>query len=244
MKKLLIIFSLILIFPTISALNISLEYPPEVFVGEDISFELDILESTAKYQVKIELFDEESKRISRILSDGVWKSTIYYTIERVSKNGIFLIKVEDYVGMADIVVKLRDFEGNSYSFSGQDIVIKEKQKQNQISNDDEQEIIKTPPLEKEDLSKEIEKKKITAVTTQPIAQIPETIYLNPKTIKTEKSNKNIENKGYAKYSLVIFCVLLFFLYIIKPKQKKNEWNRKKNNNNNDCGSVGETSSTS
>ncbi len=58
-------------------------------------------------------------------------------------------------------------------------------------------------------------------TNEPIIQ--ETIKLNPKTIKTENDNQTIREKGYAKYSIAIFCVLLLSLYIIKPKKKKNEW---------------------
>jgi lipopolysaccharide export LptBFGC system permease protein LptF len=51
----------------------------------------------------------------------------------------------------------------------------------------------------------------------------EIIYLNPKTIKKEKTNSLLEEKNYAKYSIIVFCILLFFLYLIKSRKKKNEW---------------------
>lgn len=50
-----------------------------------------------------------------------------------------------------------------------------------------------------------------------------TIYLNPKTIKKEKTNSSLGEKNYTKYSIIAFCILLFFLYSIKPRKKKNEW---------------------
>ncbi|HKL23650.1 MAG TPA: hypothetical protein VJ895_02765 [Candidatus Nanoarchaeia archaeon] len=51
----------------------------------------------------------------------------------------------------------------------------------------------------------------------------ETIQLNPKTIKKEKTTSSLGEKNYAKYSIIGFCILLFSLYLIKSKKKKNEW---------------------
>ena len=51
----------------------------------------------------------------------------------------------------------------------------------------------------------------------------ETIQLNPKTIKKEKTTSPLGEKNYAKYSIIGFCILLFSLYLIKSKKKKNEW---------------------
>jgi hypothetical protein len=50
-----------------------------------------------------------------------------------------------------------------------------------------------------------------------------TINLNPKTIKIEEDNQTIREKDYAKYPIIVFCILLISLYLIKPKKKKNEW---------------------
>ena len=52
---------------------------------------------------------------------------------------------------------------------------------------------------------------------------PEVIKLNAKTIKSENNNESLD-KGYAKYGLVIFCVLLGLLFILKKKRfNKNEF---------------------
>jgi hypothetical protein len=80
--------------------------------------------------------------------------------------------------------------------------------------------------QEEDLEHKIsspKKEKITnfSFTSEPIIQ--ETIHLNPKTIKTENSKETVEEKSYARYLILIFCILLLFLYLIKPRKKKNEW---------------------
>jgi|SRR3989344_2044921 len=47
--------------------------------------------------------------------------------------------------------------------------------------------------------------------------------MNAKDIKTNNSNDNSGGIEFAKYSIVMFCIVLLFLYIIKPKNKKNEF---------------------
>lgn len=49
------------------------------------------------------------------------------------------------------------------------------------------------------------------------------IKLNTKNIKSSEANKTSGSVDYTKYLLVAFCVLLLFLYLIKPKSKKNEF---------------------
>ena len=51
----------------------------------------------------------------------------------------------------------------------------------------------------------------------------ESIRLNSKDIKSEDSPEESEKKDYSKYLLIVFCVLLLFLYVIKPMKRKNEW---------------------
>ena len=46
------------------------------------------------------------------------------------------------------------------------------------------------------------------------------ISLNPKTIKTKDGTMKVKT-NYKKYSIIGFCLLLFALYKIKPKDKKN-----------------------
>ena len=50
------------------------------------------------------------------------------------------------------------------------------------------------------------------------------IKLNPKNIKTEEINKNLDKTNYAKYGFVILCTLLGFLLILKKRKNKTEFN--------------------
>ncbi len=77
-------------------------------------------------------------------------------------------------------------------------------------------------IEEEEKTYSSKELKITNFTNEEIT-IRETIYLNPKTIKTENSNQNVENKGYSKYLIVVFCLILGILYLTKSRKKKNEW---------------------
>ncbi|MDP3966580.1 MAG: helix-hairpin-helix domain-containing protein [archaeon] len=47
--------------------------------------------------------------------------------------------------------------------------------------------------------------------------------VDSKDIKTSDSTENLRGMSFAKYSIVIFCIVLLFLYLIKPKTKKNEF---------------------
>ena len=53
---------------------------------------------------------------------------------------------------------------------------------------------------------------------------PETIELNPKTIKTTDNSSDLENKGYGKYFLGGFCLILLLLFALKKTKRKNEFN--------------------
>ncbi len=96
----------------------------------------------------------------------------------------------------------------------------------------EQELVCIENNQEEDTSKEeaakqekasSSKKEIINFSLHSEPIIKETIHLNPKTIKTENSKETVEEKSYAKYPLIIFCILLLSLYLIKPRKKKNEW---------------------
>jgi len=51
----------------------------------------------------------------------------------------------------------------------------------------------------------------------------EKIIIPPKSIKTEKNNENLNKNNFAKYGLVIFCILLFILFLTKKRKYKNEF---------------------
>ena len=94
------------------------------------------------------------------------------------------------------------------------------QEENDFTKQEEGPALETisPPV-----SSPLKKEKIINVSSISEPVIRETIQLNPKTIKTENSKEIVEEKNYAKYSIIIFCILLLSLYTIKPRKKKNEW---------------------
>ncbi len=78
--------------------------------------------------------------------------------------------------------------------------------------------------EKEDENLE-EKEEVETIFEETGGEItePEIIKLNTKDIKSNVDKKNLGKSDYAKYGFVIFCVLLGFLFIFKKKRfKKNE----------------------
>jgi len=54
-------------------------------------------------------------------------------------------------------------------------------------------------------------------------KVVEPIKLTPKNIKSEDSPK--EGSTSAIYPFVGFCLLLFGLYLVKPRKRKNEWKK-------------------
>lgn len=64
---------------------------------------------------------------------------------------------------------------------------------------------------------------ITGQGTQEIPENPETINLNPKTIKTENSKS--KDKTNLIYPIIGFIMLTFALLLLKPKKRKNEFTR-------------------
>lgn len=73
--------------------------------------------------------------------------------------------------------------------------------------------------EKKGLSENPEEGKITQEITEEKEET-DTIILNPKSIKTESNKKELSKDKFAMYGLIIFCVLLFFLFVLK--KRKNE----------------------
>lgn len=215
-------FLLILFIPFSSALNLTLNYPEKVILGEEVEFNLEILENSGEiYDVKIDIFGD-GKRISRIFDGEKWQSSMYYVKDSIDLKETFLLKIEDYFGLGEILVKLRDSKEKVLEFSGYKIEIEENEEI--IEEEKEKEIVQVE-------EKKVEKREKIVIHSKTIDEeiekneqnIIETIELNPKNFKNDKEVEEIEKKDYSKYPFVIFCILLFFLYIIKPKNKKNEW---------------------
>ena len=203
MKFLLVI---LLLIPTISALNVSVDYDHIIQTGKE--FKVDIsCDDDSIFDIKIDIIGDD-KRISKILDDDKFKSTMYY-IDGFSDDESYRLITYDYIGTAYMTIKLRDTSDKVSTFGPYEIKIDEEINE---QDDEDYEIIEEEP----------KIKNFSSSISSPT--ILETISLNPKTIKKEKSNVLL-GKGLIKYSLGIFCLILFFFYIKKPNKEENEFRR-------------------
>ncbi len=89
-----------------SAVDVDLDCPDEVFVGEEFECEVEVEDGEAKYDLKIEV-DEERDSVLRIWDSGDWKSSYYYLKGFVRRDEVVQLMILEE-GMYDLVVKLRD----------------------------------------------------------------------------------------------------------------------------------------
>ena len=240
MKKEVLILFMIIFFPFISAQNITVDYNSEVFVGQVFSFKLNLSNFEEDvYDVKIDITANDA-RIANILNNDQWKSTFYYILDAISpdQEKEFSLNITEYIGNANILIRIRDSSGSSVSFEGYEITC--------ISQDIEQETITQPnqtnltynnqteePSEEKDNEENstiINQTKIIAPTSaKPVEnQTPSAptgiLRLNPKVIKSDDVTRNLEKSDYAVHGFIIFCILLAFLFALKNiKTSKNEF---------------------
>ena len=233
---------LVLLISIISAQNISVDYDSEVFVGQAFSFKINISNFEEDlYDVKIEI-TANGARVARILNNEQWKSTFYYVIDAISpgQEEEFFLNITEYIGTADILVRLRDPSGSSVSFEGYEITSVEQEiPQENITNqtnltDNNQ--TGEPPDEEDENGEENETllNQTNTIFNNNTEEPPEenqtppapvgVLRLNPKVIKSDDVTKNLEKSDYAVYGFIVFCVLLAFLFILKKvKSPKNEF---------------------
>ncbi|MCR4327125.1 MAG: hypothetical protein NUV46_00920 [Nanoarchaeota archaeon] len=238
MKKfVLITFVFITTINFILAGNISLSYPQEVEVGEEFTITLSMIDfPEGGYDIKFDTHNSMGENLFRIFDGTTWKSSNYYINNIISNNEEkdFLVKVLEYEGNIDFRIRIRktgasavflDFEGCSITSiqssggGGSGTNNNSSTTNNNNTNSDPEE--EEEENEEEDYIKKLSsniplEKEVKEANLTPIN-------LNPKNIKSSESKENSGSVDYSKYSLVAFCILLLFLYIIKPKNKKNEF---------------------
>ncbi len=224
MGKKSLILLIILLLPIISSQSISVNYSQQVPVEEEFIFILDLIGFPEDlYDVKIDLV-AYGERIAKIKDSDTWKSTYYYVNDAImpSDKQLFLLKVEDYVGIASITIKIRDPSKNVETFEGYEIEVTQRDFEgldidenatrevenflNQIGQNQTQE-------PDEDFSE-----------TEPLNPPIELISLNPQVIKSGDETKRLEKSDYALYGFLFFCILLLILLLIKVR--KNERNKR------------------
>jgi hypothetical protein len=220
----------------VSAKNISLSYPEEISVGEKFSIKISLVDfEEDTYDLKIEVMDENGKRLSKVLNNDVWRSTYYYVndIIKPGKEEELKFMVSDYEGYAEITVKIKDSKGDSVTFAGYTIhVIKGTTSNEEIVNTTKETTkIETNTETQTDEEKTTEENKevetsssvLTKITSsvinEEVKDNSEVIKLSPKDIKTNESQTSY-TKSYAKYGLGLFCVLLLLLFVVRAIRNK------------------------
>jgi hypothetical protein len=221
MGKLILAFLMLLLLPILSSQSISIEYNEEVFRGEEFIISLNLVDFDQDiYDVKIDII-HNGERIAKIFNNNVWKSTYYYIIESISpsEKKEFRLKVEEYIGSAEIMIKIRGSTGSAETFSGYTINILDESgayseddpPEDGGEDDSEQDLNVTQRYIIQNITNN------SNVTYSP--SIGELIFLNSKDIKGGETNKKLEKKDYALYGLLIFCILLVILFSIKFKKR-------------------------
>ncbi len=233
MKKSLIFLLLVFLFPIMSAQNITVNYSNQVVVGEEFSFNISLVDFLPDvYDVKIDII-ANGERVARILEDGTWKSTRYYVYEIISpgEEKEITLKVLEYIGIANVTIKIRNSAKKVEVFAGYIIEIIAAQTQPQPENQtNESEVNQSsdsePGENDEEANEQTDFQNLSTSTPldnqtnydeSPVAE-QGVIRLNPKIIKSEENNKILEKNNYALYGFFVFCVLLAFLFLIKKKK--------------------------
>jgi hypothetical protein len=96
----------LLVLGFVSGLDVELDCPRSVFVGENFSCVVEVDDSDAEYDLKVEI---DSARVSvlEVLDSGEWKSSYYYLDEFVEDEAEVVLRFSE-AGEFDFVVKLRD----------------------------------------------------------------------------------------------------------------------------------------
>jgi hypothetical protein len=232
MKKEILSLVLISMLFSVSAQEISLDYPKLAVAGEEFNVGLTLTGFKDNiYDIKIEILDGD-KNIAKRYQDGEWKSTYYWMNKAIelpdTKEGTFLLKVSDeYSGEADIKVKVRSGK-SSKEFTGYKINIipgeknKEEEGLNENNKEDEKKLIEKTKVNDEKMEvKEEAKMDIKNNSTEEDKQEPKenVIHLGKGLTKKEEniySGKVIyesKNQLMKKYSLGIFSAFLMIFGI-------------------------------
>ena len=229
-----IILFLVLIFigfiSTTDAQTIEPDYPDEVEINEEFTFSLKLINSSTNeiYDVKIEIIGN-GERIAKIYNDG-WKSTFYYVNEALKDKADFKLKVENYIGKADVTIKLRDSKEKIKTFSGYNINVV----QGTENPAPEEPVQEEKPIETKE-EKKTDKETVTNKTTKTETTKQEKVENETEIIKNQPikltskiekeqiyKSKNQIIKEYAIYGFVILCVLIIIVLLFRRNKYREE----------------------
>ena len=188
--------------------TIEVNYPEKVALNQEFNFKIKLINFDEDiYDVKIDILNNEN-RISEILNENIWKSTLYYVNNLISpdQEKEFTMKITKEFENAEITIKIKDSSDEIKIFSGYLI-----SKSSEIINKTEIESVSQNFLETNQ-SNENE----TAVITGSAAT-------NTEDIKSEENKEKLNKNDYAKYILIAFAFLLALLFLLKRKILKKEY---------------------
>jgi len=146
-KELIVVINIIFLligFNLVYAQEIEFNYPDSVGFEEEFEvnlvlndFELDV------YDIKIDITGE-GKRISQIKNKDNFQSTFNYLLDIIDTNDnnehSFILKItEEFTGIGEIIVKIRDSGNHKEEFSGYEINIVQDEENPKESNETEEE---------------------------------------------------------------------------------------------------------
>jgi hypothetical protein len=99
------IIVLIFLIGFVSAVEVEMDCPDDVFVDESFECELEVFDGDGVYDLKVEV-DSKRDSVLRILDSGDWKSGYYYLKKFVRDDAVVGLKIMES-GRYDVVVKLR-----------------------------------------------------------------------------------------------------------------------------------------
>ena len=188
--------------------TIEVNYPEKVALNQEFNFKIKLINFDEDiYDVKIDILNNEN-RISEILNENIWKSTLYYVNNLISpdQEKEFTMKITKEFENAEITIKIKYSSDEIKIFSGYLI-----SKSSEIINKTEIESVSQNFLETNQ-SNENE----TAVITGSAAT-------NTEDIKSEENKEKLNKNDYAKYILIAFAFLLALLFLLKRKILKKEY---------------------
>lgn len=97
---------MIVLISCASGLDVDLNCPRSVFVGEEFSCSVEVDDGDSEYDLKVEVDSSKSSALE-ILDGSEWKSSYYYLSEFVEDEEEVVLRFGDS-GEFDFVVKLRD----------------------------------------------------------------------------------------------------------------------------------------
>lgn len=240
MRKLLSLMLIIFLLSFVSSQNVTLNYPSEVETNQEFSLGVLLSEfNSSDYDIKIDILNDNETRIAKILNNGEWKSTYYYVNNAFSNSEEeeFQLKIENYIGISNIIIKIR-ISGTSTlvgTFDGYTIESLQAQESTTSPPTETASTQQSPSLTdtnndetpnhpvianaSQQSSRENEE---TAEAKKPITS--EVVYLNPKTKDIKTNNNVLTSDNIAIYGLFGFCILLGILFMArKIKKPKTEF---------------------